>query len=176
QQPSWPAPRFGSPPTASPTSTASSLTTGPATGPVTSRGSSARTRGTRRPSPTRPATTGRSSATSAFLPRSFSTPTSSPAKTPALPRSRSGTFTTTAPGHTAAQAGGHQLLESKTASPTFSPHTPSDRAVAVYADSSERQQRQAQAAGTGSRRVSSRSQRTASPPASRRRAWRAQAQ
>jgi hypothetical protein len=124
---SWHERRFGSLPTASTTSTGSSPTTAPATDQATSHGSSARRPGTRRPSPTHRDTTGRWSAISASWPRSSSTPESSRGRTPAHPRSRSGTFTTTITAHTAEPAVGRQPHGSGPPSPTSSPPTASGK-------------------------------------------------
>src|SRR5699024_6657928 len=125
---SWPEPRSGSQRTASPTSTGSSPTTGPATALETSPGSSDDARDIRRRSRTPRATTGKLSVTSESWPRNCSTPESSIASRPVIPRSPSGTSTTTTTARTAEPVGGRQHLDFGAASPTFSPHTASDQA------------------------------------------------
>src|SRR5690625_1173065 len=120
---SWPEPRSGSQRTASPTSTGSSPTTGPATALETSPGSSDDARDIRRRSRTPRATTGKLSVTSESWPRNCSTPESSIASRPVIPRSPSGTSTTTTTARTAEPVGGRQHLDFGAASPTFSPHT-----------------------------------------------------
>ncbi len=120
---SWPGPRSGSPPTASTTSIAWSPTTAGATDRQTSLESPATDPATKRSSPTPRGTTGRLSVTSASWPRNCSMPASSPVRTLAQQRSRSGTSTTTTTDPTAVPGVSRQPLGFGAASPTSSPHT-----------------------------------------------------
>lgn len=74
-------------------------------------------------------TTGRWNATSGTWPKNCYTPESPPARTPAHPRSRSGTSTTTTIAHTAEPVDDHQPPDSARVSPTSGPHTASRRSA-----------------------------------------------